>query len=126
MDPSLFDNDQFYQRVGKDLPLGKRLLANLVHAQWLLVISYLYHDETGNKMLEIYNTIFGRNITDVCLLEYGYKWDALQKYYPELDLPFLGDGLETVDDVLVSTYPKFVAIRAELLTYVPNLLQYVA
>ena len=127
MDPSLFDDKKFYQLVGKELPLQKRLSANLKHAKWLLAISYLYHDETGDTMLEIYNKIFGCKFTNVRLVDYKYKWDKLQEYYPELDLPRLGTGDETNEnDQLVSTYPKFVAIRAELLTYVPELQLYVA
>jgi len=128
MDPSLFDVKKFYQLVGKELPLQERLSANLIHAKWFLVISYAFHDETGSKtMLKIYNKIFGLSCTDVLLLDYGFKWDKLKEYYPELNLPHLDTGDEiNENDKLVSTYPKFVEIRNKLLKLVPELEQYVA
>jgi len=127
MDPSLFDVEKCYQLVGKELPLQNRLLANMNHVKLLFVLSYVYHnDYNQTKMLKIYNTFFGRDITDVLLLNYGFKWDKLQTYYPELDLPPLGDGEETVDGKRRSTYYKFVEIRNKLLELVPELEQYVA
>ena len=118
-------------------PLKDRLLNKLDHAKWILVISYSFYDADGKKMLEIYNKIFESNITMTGFhyLKAKDKWEALQFYYPELNLPRLGDGYKIVYDKtdkdkdkcwLESTYPEFEAIRTQLLEFIPELNQYIA
>lgn len=110
--------------------LSERLSCNRGDANWMFILSYLYHDDGTQKMLDIMCRIFpsfSGLITTYNLpgMRLADKWFALTIKYPELNLPDRGDGLKDEDGKLVSTYPKFEAFRARLLKYVPELQQYV-